>query len=132
MSNFKELEGKTIKSVNIQDDRRELDIFCEDGSAYRMNHEQDCCEDVWLDDIIGDSLEDLIGSPIVIAEERTNIDDAEAEREVKQKGKYLDESITWTFYELGTERARVTLRWCGTSNGYYSERVDFIKIKEGE
>ena len=49
----------------------------------------------------------------MVAEERT--EDAPS----------ADESGTWTFYELRTVKASVTLRWGGYSNGYYSEAVDF-------
>ena len=114
------LVGKTITSIKgLNKDSEEIIFECSDGSKYKMYHEQDCCESVWLEDIYGDK-EDLIGSPILKAEVNTNEDcpplnDAE--------------SYTWTFYTLATVKGTVDLRWYGTSNGYYSERVDFIKIK---
>lgn len=80
-----------------------------------MFHGQDCCEEVWLEDIIGD-LDDLVGSPILKAEKRTDENLPPVENS--------DFSYTWTFYEFATIKGSVTLRWFGTSNGYYSEDVD--------
>ena len=86
-----------------------------DGRSYRMLHHQDCCERVDLEDVCGD-VEDLIGSPIVTAEERS------------MRGPSQYESSTWTFYELATNRGSMTLRWLGVSNGYYGEGVSFEEL----
>lgn len=125
MNNIKTLIGKTLKSVDVASDNSEVIFTCSDGSAYKMFHSQDCCEEVWLDDVIGDDLQSLVGSEILIAEVRTNNDES---TKPKKEDAYIG-SVTWTFYELGSHGGRVTLRWCGTSNGYYSEDVDFIQIQ---
>jgi len=86
-----------------------------------MHHEQDCCENVELDDICED-LSDLIDSEILMAEESESEDFDGKERD------YEPESCTWTFYKFGTIKGYVTLRWYGESNGYYSESVSFQEI----
>lgn len=118
---FSELVGKTIKDVNGLEKGSVSVVFeCTDGSKYEMYHKQDCCETVEIEDING-SAEDLIGQRIIIAEENSSCAGP-------QKG--LDDSYTWTFYKLATIKGYVDIRWYGTSNGYYSEEVDFVKIEE--
>lgn len=116
-ADISDLVGKTLISVENIDDG-ELRFVTSDGVTYRMYHDQDCCEQVSIEDICGD-LEDLIGSPILKAEESSNNDDPPAASYV--------ESYTWTFYKIDTIKGGVTIRWFGSSNGYYSERVSFYK-----
>jgi len=94
-----------------------------DGRTFCLYHDQDCCESVTLDDVAGD-LDDLVGSPLVIAEEVSNDD---AGYTVPERD-YVPESETWTFYKFATAKGYVTLRWHGESNGYYSESVSFIDV----
>lgn len=120
---FNVLVGKTITAIDNRGD--EIIIACSDGTSYRQYHSQDCCEGVSVEDVIGD-MEDLIGEPVLEAEESTsneNPDDG-----VDRTGMCQD-SFTWTFYKLATRKGRVTIRWYGSSNGYYGEGVDFEEIK---
>jgi len=104
------LLGKIFtKVINIDDNK--LYFKNEHSDTYKFYHEQDCCEDVYIEDICGD-LTDLENSPILVAEEI-----------VKE-----DEYCTWTFYKFSTIKGTVTIRWVGESNGYYSESVDFEKV----
>lgn len=119
MVQFSDLIGKTItqidRSAQQYGDILVFHTAC--GKKYRMLHYQDCCESVEIEDICGD-LTDIMDSEILEAEEVCNTDET---------GQY--ESATWTFYKIGTVKGRVTLRWLGVSNGYYSESVSFV---EGE
>lgn len=112
------LLGKTLKSIDKYGEEELLFNTVADGT-YKMFHDQDCCESVEIEEIIGD-LNDLVGSPITMAEEVTN----EGESEWGTQ--------TWTFYKFATNKGYVTIRWLGESNGYYSESVDFIKLDDDE
>lgn len=113
---FSTLVGKTLVNIKVGDD----EIFFTDteGHEYKMYHQQDCCEYVYLEDVNGD-WNDLIGNPILVADER----DGDLPP-VDGEGSY-----TWTFYTISTIKGTVDLRWYGSSNGYYSESVDFARIK---
>lgn len=122
MSNYKNISallGKTLSDINVDRDNDEIIFTCTDGDQFKMLHMQDCCESVSIDDIVGD-IQDLLDSPITMAEVVTN-DDAKPKE-------YADESYTWTFYKLATVKGYVNIKWFGTSNGYYSEGVDFIEL----
>jgi hypothetical protein len=92
-----------------------------------MYHEQDCCESVSIEDING-NMDCLIGSPITKAEERVS-DDTDHDSNNPGPKETWDDCYTWTFYTLATVKGYVDIRWYGTSNGYYSESVDFVQIK---
>ena len=124
MVDISELKGKTITKIDQKtgefwDKGSKIDelAFHVGEDIYYMFHSQDCCENVYIEDINGD-LEDLIGSPVLEAEM------VEGETEDTPDGYDVQE---WTFYKLGTIKGHVTIRWYGTSNGYYSMRASFQK-----
>lgn len=117
------LVGKTFTAIEINDKKDCAKFACSDGSIYSMHHTQDCCESVSINDIVGD-LEDLIGSPIVMADVVTS---NELPKNIPEP-EYRGDSETWTFYKIATNKGSVTIRWYGSSNGYYSESVDFVEI----
>lgn len=113
---FEDLKGKTLIEIIGNKDSDQLYFKTADLQLFEMMHYQDCCESVYIEDIVGD-LEDVIGSPILLAEE------------VSQDGEEGYGSSTWTFYKLQTIKGAVTIRWFGSSNGYYSESVSFSKYE---
>lgn len=110
-----ELVGLTMVRAERQGD--EIYFHTDSGRRFVMMHEQDCCESVSIESITG-NLEDLVGSPILVAEESTTHESPKGE---------VPDSFTWTFYKFATVKGWVDIRWYGESNGYYSESVD---IKE--
>ena len=119
--NISILKEKTISK--IENDSEKILFICDNGEKYLMYHDQDCCESVTVEDINGD-LEDLIGSPILHAEEIVSNENPEG---VHYEGQ---DSFTWTFYKLATVKGYVTIRWYGESNGYYSESVNFKMLNK--
>jgi len=119
MAGIEQLLGKVLESVSVVG--YEKIIFkTTDGETFSMHHEQDCCEDVSIDDIEGD-IESLVGNPILVAEEVESNESRDPSQEF--------DSFTWTFYKLATIKGHVDIRWFGSSNGYYSESVDFVRVK---
>lgn len=120
------LLGKTLTGIAEFEEkdyyhRRGLKFTVNDSEEYLMYHEQNCCECVYIEDINGD-LQNLVGSPLLMAEVATNEDPPP---EGMGDGSHL-----WTFYKFATVKGYVTIRWYGESNGYYSVGVSFGRAKE--
>lgn len=119
-----DFEGKTVVSISasfpdykpVKTGAEEIYFKFSDNTVYKMYHSQDCCETVYLEDIIGCPLTDFVGQTILAA------------YETGEEGEEGSGHQTWTFYSLLAFKPFVTLRWYGTSNGYYSEGVTIEKI----
>ena len=124
MIDFSILKGLTITSIEDLEEDSELVVFkTSEGRRFEMYHSQDCCESVSIEDVCGD-VNDLLNSPILLAEEETSDEDpTDVDKE------YHDHLYCWTFYKLSTFKGDVTIRWYGESNGYYSVCVNFYEIK---
>lgn len=116
---FEQFIGQKISSW-CKKEEEELFFNLENGKSYRFYHEQDCCEFVFIEDING-NIDDIIAKEILKFEERTEYSSDEWEN-----------SQTYTFYDIETFDKHIQIRWCGSSNGYYSESVDFEEIKEDD
>lgn len=117
---FSDLLGYTFASVQYEAEDEVIRILTECGKEFMMRHEQVCCEEVWVESIVGD-LADIVGAQILLAEEAVGTGDAQRQ-----------ESALWTFYKLATAKGYVDIRWVGESNGYYSERVGFVQVIRSE
>jgi len=108
--------GKTFVRVTGSVDGDEMLFETASGERFMFAHQQDCCETVRINDIVGD-LQDLVGEPLLISEEVKGATEPDAEHY---------ESYSYTFYKFATRRGYVDVRWLGESNGYYSESVDLF------
>lgn len=117
MAELKDLVGQTMASVENKGD--ELVFTTAEGKSFKLYHSQCCCESVSIESLVGD-LADLVGEPLLVAEESTSGEHPEGYTAEEYEG-----SFTWTFYKFATRKGYVDVRWFGESNGYYSESVDF-------
>ena len=108
-----DISGKIVTSITgAVAGSENIILDFEGGIRLSFYHEQDCCENVVVEEVIGD-FSDFIGQPITSVEERSDEGDSDYGH------------ITWTFYEFTCPKGTVTVRWIGESNGYYSEAVDW-------
>lgn len=111
------MKGMTLRKISVEDNDKIF--FCTtEGRHFLMYHRSDCCEYVVIDDICG-KLENLLNVPLLVSEEVSSEHSWESDYK----------SSTWTFYKFATVKGWVDIRWYGTSNGYYSEKVHFEEIK---
>ena len=88
--------GKTFVQVTGAVGDGEMTFETAQGERFMFAHSQDCCESVDINDIVGD-LQDLVGEPLLLAEEvsgETPVDFNEEDHE----------SVTWTFYKFATRK----------------------------
>ena len=89
---FEDMKGIELESIEgLEKDSDEIVFSSTDGRKFKLYHYQDCCEQVSIVDVNGDP-NDLIGRPLLIAEERVGDRDS-----MEQPSEYA-ESWTWTFY----------------------------------
>ena len=107
---LEQIVGAKIKSVEgLEINSSDVKIVTDKGTL-TLHHIYECCEEVCVEDISGGDPKDLIGSTV---------------SEFRESSSYDESSCgTWTFYHIVTSNVDITIRWLGTSNGYYSESVD--------
>lgn len=122
--NINVLVGRTLKEIIVSKQKDCITFITSENKKYKMYHDQDCCENVTIDDINGD-LQLLIGKPILIAEKVSN---KELPKQ-PSKNDTCPDSFTWTFYKIANNRDFCVIKWYGSSNGYYSESVSFMEVE---
>ena len=121
-NDFFTLKGQTIRKIfNLKDESDTFQIVT-DKYKYNLYHEQSCCENVRLVNVIGD-IDNILNEEIIFAEEDVGANDPD------WYNSHYDESHTWTKFVLGTKNANVEFWFLGESNGYYGESIS-IKIEE--
>lgn len=109
---MKELIGLVLQEINVDTQSDEITFTS---------------ESVNIEDVEGD-INDLIGSPIVVAE---SVDEAiqQAINLIIPLPEKSGECEQWTFYRLATAKGWGIIRGYGDSNGYYSTDVSFERLE---
>lgn len=144
-----DLVGMTIlEIIGLKSGSDTVKFVTSEGRTFQMHYYQDCYANCTVEDVIGD-INDLIGVPLTMAElvisgepDASTITERKADYEKRkaEKGEdfysygptpengWKDESETWSFYKFATVKGYVTIRWYGSSNGYYSETTTFEEL----
>lgn len=110
------LKNEKISGITGAHEGSECVVFLlESGKSVMFEHIQDCCESVSLESIDG-SVSAAIGETILSAHEVVD--------KYGQPAPEYSESWTKTWYTIRTQSTTLVFRWHGSSNGYYSERVE--------
>lgn len=100
------LLGKQFDCVKRENDTL---VFENKYMVVTMQHQQECCENVWLESVTGD-LNDLENCEILQAEEK--------------HGTTNDQE--WYFYTIATRKGYVDLRFCAEQPTMYSTQITLV------
>lgn len=110
--------GKVFSKIEM-DRHQEFIIFSfEDGSVFKMGHNQECCEKVYLEDIVGD-ITKMIGQTVISASHTSD-------------GDLSDDGVTvieYNFYTIQGNLDSITLRWYGETNSCYSINATLYRLR---
>jgi hypothetical protein len=125
---FEELKGMTIKDITGLEQYSDcVTLNMTNGRKFRLVHHNECCEEVSLEDFIGD-MDSLKNAKIIHAHISSNQSPLDILKPKKPDSE-MEHSFTWSFYNIDTDKGPIWMRWLGESNGYYSEEVDFEEVK---
>lgn len=117
-TSIQSLVGEVLTYIDIDEKENQIKLTTASGREVMIYHEQNCCESVCIESTEGDWLS-LVGKVIVGVSHDEYERDNEWGHETRTELKFIVDGST------------VISRWIGESNGYYSEIVDFIEIKQG-
>lgn len=119
---IEKVKGQTPVEIDgMKEGSEGVIIRTREGGKLTLRYEQDCCASCSICQIDGDPM-DLLGLPLVMAETVTGESLAFDDSLDPQGNPHSEyDSHTWTFVKFATVAGYVTLRWYGSSNGYYSE-----------
>lgn len=118
---MKELIGKKITGLRVNDDQTVLAFDTDQGAVYYIAY-GDCCSESWFADITGVGA--LIGGTVRMVDEVKmdgyNVDD----------GRGRQESDQAYGYKITTDKGYADIVFRNSSNGYYGGWLDLLTSQE--
>ena len=110
------LEGLYILAIEYKDNAIKFEVSRNHGDSFfaYLEHEQGCCEDVYLE-----SVDSTIGPddlPVLVY--------SASEEYVQKDTEEGSETSSW--YKIQTDKGYLTARFFGSGNGFYSETAELI------
>lgn len=131
---LEKLKGQTVVEIDgMKEGSEEVTLKTKEGNTLVLRYEHDCCASCSICQVDGDPM-DLLGAKLLMCETVTGASigvDEDLDESGNDPGEY--DSHTWTFVKFASVHGYVTLRWYGSSNGYYSESpTAYYNPKNGE
>lgn len=99
----------------------EIKLFSTHGGIVVVRVAEDCCNDSWIESIDGD-ITQILDSPVTRFEIVSQSVDTR-KIEIKDEDFRLQNDATWSFVKIDTKKGGVTIRFLGTSSGFYCEEA---------
>lgn len=115
---MKELIGKTIVSIYVNDDQSEL-VFETNEGQIRYVTDADCCSETWF--------ADLIGVEAIINQEILSVEDLEIPESLQDDSRSRQDSDSYYGVKLTTIKGYCDIVYRNSSNGYYSGDAGYYK-----
>lgn len=115
------MQNEVLTNVDIMDDNEVL-FTTESGKQYKMYHQQDCCERVWLIGDFNKVLKSLVGKKI----ERVDVKYYDGAEYASEYDDYSSTISEFTFIVNGNTEV---VKWFGNSNGYYCEKAELEEVR---
>ena len=110
---MKELIGKTITALRVNEDQSILAFDHQDGSSTSYQTDGDCCSETWFADITGISA--LIGGTVAEV--------AEVEMQSIDDGRTRQDEDEFYGVKLRTDKGIADIVYRNSSNGYYGGSI---------
>jgi hypothetical protein len=125
MTVFKNLIGKRINGIFVNDDHTILVFRSTGGDLHPYSISGDCCNTVYINhlqgvNVIGEgNVFDLIRGALVLSAE-----DKEWKPAIQQEGEEFYEVVEDGFFTICTDRGYIDLELRNEHNGYYGGHID--------